>query len=185
MLQKHFDKKNKAVFLDRDGVLNTANVLNGTPHPPQCLAEVTIPNGVLSALNQLKQAGFHLIVITNQPDVARKKTTIKTVETIHQFLKNTLPLDDFYVCYHDDHDKCTCRKPLPGLINQAVDEHAIDVSQSFMIGDRWKDIEAGKRANCRTIFLDYTYKENHHRTIEASFTANNLLAAANFILEGR
>ena len=149
----------KTVFLDRDGVLNRAIVRNGKPHPPSSLKELEILPGVPEALGALKEAGYRLIVVTNQPDVARGAQTRETVEAINAALVAALPLDDVFVCYHDDRDKCDCRKPQPGLVLQAAAKYEIDLAASFMIGDRWKDIEAGRRAGCTTILIDCGYAE--------------------------
>jgi D-glycero-D-manno-heptose 1,7-bisphosphate phosphatase len=149
----------RAVFLDRDGVLNRAIVKDGKPHPPANLEELEIPEDVPQALRALKEAGFLLVGATNQPDVSRGTQKRETVEAIHAALIKALPLEEIFVCYHDDRDGCSCRKPLPGLLYQAADRYAIDLSSSFMIGDRWKDIEAGQRAGCVTILIDHQYSE--------------------------
>jgi D-glycero-D-manno-heptose 1,7-bisphosphate phosphatase len=149
----------KAVFLDRDGVINRAVVRQGKPYPPSDLSELVIPPDVRPVLKQLKTCGFLLIVVTNQPDVARGSQTREKVEEINGFLRRELPLEDVLTCYHDTGDGCLCRKPLPGLILQGAERHQIDLQASFLIGDRWKDIEAGRRAGCRTIFIDYQYNE--------------------------
>lgn len=151
--------KRRAVFLDRDGVINRAIVQNGNPHPPSGLDELEILPGVPEALARLRAAGFRLIVVTNQPDVARGKQTRKAVETIHKALQSQLPLDEFRVCYHDDADGCACRKPAPGMLLDAAKAVDLDLAKSFMVGDRWRDIEAGRRAGCTTILIDYHYAE--------------------------
>jgi len=165
--------KNKAVFLDRDGVLNEAIVVDGYPYPPNLPADLVIPSDVLTALIKLKKAGFLLIVVTNQPDVARKKVSQKNVEEINSILKNKLPIDEFYICYHDDVDQCACRKPLPGLLLQAVKNFSIDLNESFMIGDRWRDIVAGKNAGCKTIWLNKNYSEKKPVEFDLSVTCLN------------
>ena len=152
----------RAVFLDRDGVLNRAICENGKSRPPRNLAELEIPTGVAEALCALRAAGFLLIGVTNQPDVARGETPRHLVEAINAQLQAQLPLDEIRVCYHDDADQCACRKPQPGMLLQAAAQSAIDLSRSFMIGDRWKDIEAGRRAGCRTIWLEPPTSEPWH-----------------------
>ena len=149
----------KAVFLDRDGVLNNAVIRDGKPYPPAGLAEVSINPGVEAGLSILHNLGYLLIVITNQPDVSRGRITLESVEAINKFLQKNLPLDKIMVCYHDNHDKCDCRKPKPGLLLEAAAEFNIDLEKSFMIGDRWSDVEAGKRAGCKTIYIDSGYVE--------------------------
>jgi D-glycero-D-manno-heptose 1,7-bisphosphate phosphatase len=174
-------KKNTAIFLDRDGVLNEAIIKNGKPYSPASLSELTIPTDVKSALNTLKSQGFLLIGATNQPDVARGKTTRDHVEAIHSILMTLLPLDDIRVCYHDDVDHCICRKPSPGLLLEAAKKYDIDLQQSIMIGDRWKDIEAGKNAGCKTIWLRCDYEEPSPPRAP-DFIASSLREAADWIL---
>jgi D-glycero-D-manno-heptose 1,7-bisphosphate phosphatase len=149
----------RAVFLDRDGVLNRAFVRDGQPHPPSTLAELEILPGVPEALALLRAEGFLLVVVTNQPDVARGTQTRAAVEGLHAALRERLPLDEFRVCYHDDADRCACRKPAPGLLLQAARELELDLASCFMVGDRWRDIEAGRRAGCTTVFVDHGYVE--------------------------
>lgn len=147
------------MFLDRDGVLNKAVIYNGLPFPPPRIEEVVLVPDALASLKRLKELGFLLIVVTNQPDVRRGTTTREAVEMIHQHLREQLPLDDIAVCYHDDEDHCQCRKPLPGLLLRAAREHGVVLKESFMVGDRWRDIDAGIAAGCRTILVDYRYNE--------------------------
>jgi D-glycero-D-manno-heptose 1,7-bisphosphate phosphatase len=171
----------RAVFLDRDGVINRAMVRAGKPYPPSSLAEVEIPAGTLAALNNLKQAGFYLIGITNQPDVARGTQRRAIVEEINQFLLTRLPVDEIFVCYHDTPDHCDCRKPQPGLILQAAQKYAVNPTHSFMVGDRWKDIEAGQRAGCRTVFIDYGYLEKQ-AALQPDKTVASLPEASTWIM---
>lgn len=171
----------RAVFLDRDGVINRANVQDGKPFPPKDLTELEILPGVADALQLLHKAGWLLIVVTNQPDVARGTTPLATVEAINDYLQYRLPIDEFLVCYHDDSDACRCRKPKPGALIAAAVAHEIDLSSSYMVGDRWKDIEAGQRAGCNTIFLDYGYKEKQPEKLNHSL--RTLAEAAKIIIE--
>lgn len=156
----------KAVFLDRDGVINRASVRQGKPYPPANLDKLEILPGVKDALVDLHSAGFFLVVVTNQPDVARGITPREVVEEIHNTLVERLPINEFRTCYHDSGDGCDCRKPLPGSLLAAAKEHGIDLSVSYMIGDRWRDIEAGQNAGCKTIFLDYGYKEKQPESLD-------------------
>ncbi|MGA8440334.1 MAG: HAD-IIIA family hydrolase [Candidatus Sulfotelmatobacter sp.] len=152
-------EKRRAVFLDRDGVINRAFVRDGKPFPPPTPQELEIIPGVPEALRDLKSHGYELLVVTNQPDVGRGKQSRQTLDTIHQSLLASLPLDDILVCCHTDQDKCDCRKPRPGMLLEAARQHHIDLSASFMVGDRWRDIEAGYNAGCKTILIDYGYSE--------------------------
>ena len=143
----------RAIFLDRDGVLNAAVLRAGVSSPPINLSEFRILPGVADACAHLRQAGFLLIVVTNQPDVRRGSSSLESVEAINREIRSSLPVDDIRVCYHDDIDQCSCRKPKPGLLLEAAADWQIDLSASFMVGDRWKDIEAGNRAGCRTVLI--------------------------------
>lgn len=153
------DELRRAVFLDRDGVLNSAVVRNGKPYPPSDLPELQIVQDAPEALSALRKAGFLLIGVTNQPDVARGTQRREVVETINSALLAALPLQEILVCYHDDKDRCSCRKPKPGLLIQAAEKYGIDLRSSFIIGDRWRDVQAGQNAGCRSVFIDYGYSE--------------------------
>jgi D-sedoheptulose 7-phosphate isomerase len=170
-----------AVFLDRDGVINRAVVRDGKPFPPSGIDDLELLPEVASAMNSLKAHGFALYVITNQPDVTRGTQTREAVENIHQSLSSSLPIDDIFVCYHDDNDECGCRKPLPGLLLEARSKHNIDLSRSFVVGDRWRDIDAGHNAGCKTVLIDYGYRERAPaRPPEA--TVRSLREAADWII---
>ena len=158
--------KIKAIFLDRDGVLNNPVIINGKPYPPANLNELIIPNHLEKCLMELKKIGFLLIMITNQPDVARGKTKIKDVEAINNYLKEKLNLNDVFCCYHDDNHNCECRKPKPGMILSAANKWKINLKKSFLVGDRWKDIESGKSVGLKTFLIDYNYDE---KFIEPSY----------------
>ena len=154
-----------------------ALVLAGRPHPPASLTDMKIIEGVPQALQMLHDAGFILIVVTNQPDVARGAQTRSAVDEMHADLLRRFPLDAIRVCFHDNTDNCLCRKPLPGLLLEHSGE--VDFSQSFMVGDRWRDIEAGKAAGCRTIFIDYNYLEKQPTSFD--FKTDSLTHAAEWI----
>lgn len=171
----------RAVFLDRDGVLNRTLVRNGKPYPPGSVAELEILPGVCAGLKTLHHHGYLLIVVTNQPDVARGTVARATVEALNAALAATLPLDEFRVCYHDDTARCNCRKPAPGLLLDAAREHSIDLAKSYLIGDRWRDIEAGQRAGCTSFFLDYTYQER--RPLPPYILVQSFTQAVDWILE--
>ena len=171
----------RAVFLDRDGVINQAILRDGKPYPPSTIEELKIVEGAAEALSDLKQAGFLLIVVTNQPDIARGTRSRATVDAIHQALRETLPVDDFFVCPHDDADRCDCRKPQPGLLLRAAEKYDINMPRSFMIGDRWRDVDAGTSAGCATVWIDYSYREKRPAA-EPSVTVDSIRAAADWIL---
>jgi len=172
----------RAVFLDRDGVINQAIVRGGKPYPPANVDELVMQADAPAALQTLKQAGFLLLVVTNQPDIARGKQTLAAVEAIHQALQKALPLDDFFLCPHDDRDHCACRKPRPGLLLSGAAKYQVDLSRSFMVGDRWRDIEAGAKAGCATILIDFGYQEKRS-SVQPSATVDSLRAAVDWIRE--
>lgn len=149
----------RAVFLDRDGVINQASIRNGKPYPPSTLEEFKLLPGVTGAIQALRAAGFLVIVVTNQPDVRTGAQRRKVVETMHAHLTALSLCDAVKVCYHIDADDCDCRKPRPGMLLEAAAEWLIDLTQSFMVGDRWRDISAGQAAGCYTFFIDYGYAE--------------------------
>lgn len=171
----------KAVFLDRDGVLNRALVRDSKPYPPASLEELEILPGVPEALVKLKAAGFLLLVVTNQPDVAKGTQSRETVEAMNARLRAELPLDDILVCYHVDADRCACRKPATGLLDQAAAQYSLDLRACYLIGDRWRDIDAGHRAGCRTILIDYGYQERGPEN-EPDARVGSLSEAAAWIL---
>ena len=173
----------RAVFLDRDGVLNDAIVKNGRPHPPKTLEQFKIAVGAEEACEILRNAGFELIVVTNQPDVRRGKSTPEQVEEFHERLREKLKIAHFYTCYHDDQDECLCRKPRPGLILNSSKELDVDPQKSFMVGDRWRDIEAGNAAGCQSIFIDYSFDEKQPENYFSKVAS--LLEAVHVILGAR
>jgi D-glycero-D-manno-heptose 1,7-bisphosphate phosphatase len=170
----------RAVFLDRDGVINASVVRDGKPYPPASVDELELLPGVPEALAALKRAGFVLLVVTNQPDVARGTQTREAVDAIHARMSAELPLDAIYACLHDDADHCACRKPAPGMLVNGAAEWGIELGASFLVGDRWRDIAAGEAAGCRTVFIDYGYNERQPPTFDAKVTS--LAEAANWIL---
>ena len=173
--------KRRAIFLDRDGVLNAALVRQGKPHPPENLAEVRVLPDVTEACDLLRAAGFVLIMVTNQPDVVRRIQSREMVEAINAEICEAVQLDDTRICYHDDVDNCGCRKPKPGLLTDAAHAWNIDLRQSFMVGDRYKDIDAGTRVGCTTILVDHHYDEEFPTHPDARVAS--LKEAAQWILD--
>ena len=169
----------KSVFLDRDGVINKAYIKDGLPQSPNSLNELKILPGVRESIIKLKKLNFICLMVTNQPNVSRKKIEKNSVIQMNNFLKNEIALDDIFVCYHDDSDNCNCRKPKPGLLLQAGKKWDVDFKKSFMIGDRWRDIQAGEKVGCKTIFLDYKYNEKKPK--KPDFVSDSLLNAAHII----
>ena len=160
--------------------MNDAVVRDGLPHPPD-LSQLQIAHDAKPALQALHDAGFVLLVVTNQPDVARGTRSVAEVDAVHARLAAELPLDGFYVCPHDDRDRCGCRKPLPGLLDEAARDHRIDMRGSYLVGDRWKDVAAGRAAGVTTVFIDRSYDEPRPDP-PAAATVSDLSAAVRWIL---
>ena len=159
------------VFLDRDGVLNRPIVRSGRPHPPETVAQVRLLPGAAEACRDLSLAGFTLVCVTNQPDIARGTHDLATVAAINDYVRKVLGLDEVVVCPHDDTDGCVCRKPLPGMILDAARRRDIDVSRSVTVGDRWRDVEAGRAAGTWTVFIDWGYDEQRPDHPDLTVTA--------------
>lgn len=171
----------KAVFLDRDGVLNKCPAENGKPYPPRDAQSMEFFPDAAPALQRLRKEGFLLVCCTNQPDVARGARTIENVEAMNAKTLAELPLDGLYVCLHDNVDNCCCRKPKPGMLLQAAADLNIELGSSFMIGDRAGDIGAGAAAGCRTIFIERGWREPKP---DADFSCATLEEAVDWILAG-
>jgi len=172
-----------AVFLDRDGVLNEVRVRGGVPLPPEGLEDLEIVPDAALACQELRAAGFFLCVVTNQPDLARGSQSQEVVDAIHARLTREVEVDDLRVCPHDDADRCGCRKPRPGLLLAAAAEHGLDLERSFMVGDRWRDVDAGHRAGCRAVLIDRGYREP--RRAQPDAVVATTLEAARWILAAR
>jgi D-glycero-D-manno-heptose 1,7-bisphosphate phosphatase len=173
-------KPRPAVFLDRDGVLNRAYVRGGVSHPPTHVGELEILPGVTEAVAELAAAQFPMVVVTNQPDVARGTQTRGRVEEINARVCALLPVLGVLTCYHDDSDGCKCRKPQPGLLLEAAERWHLDLRHSFMVGDRWSDIVAGQSAGCRTLLVETPQSRRHACQPDACVA--DLPEAANWIL---
>jgi D-glycero-D-manno-heptose 1,7-bisphosphate phosphatase len=175
----------RAVFLDRDGVLNRPVIRDGQPFPPTRVEEIELYPDVVKGCAQLKEAGFVLVVVTNQPDVGRGTQTREAIEAMHAKLRGAIPsLDTIEVCFHAGAahgEPCDCRKPRPGLLLRAAATHAIDLSESFFIGDRWRDIDCAHAAGCRAVFIDHGYREALREKPE--FTVSSFREAVSTILE--
>jgi D-glycero-D-manno-heptose 1,7-bisphosphate phosphatase len=172
----------KAVFLDRDGVLIACVVRNGKPYPPMRMEEVEILPGVAEAIRRLAAAGYILVGASNQPDVGRGTIPREFVEAVNRRLLEQLPeIREIDACYDFD-DANPRRKPNPGMLLDAGRKYNLNLTASFMVGDRAKDIEAGRRADCRTVFIDHGYHEPRPKPA-ADFTTHSLLEAAGWILK--
>ena len=176
--------RKRAVFLDRDGVLNRPVVSDGRPFPPTQVDEFELYPDAVSACAQLKGAGFLLVVVTNQPDVGRGAQSREAVEAMHEKLRGAIPsLDGIEVCFHAGAahgEPCECRKPKPGMLLRAAAALEIDLAESFLIGDRWRDVDCAHAAGCRVVLIDHGYRETLREKPE--FTVSNLNEAVSIIL---
>ncbi len=172
----------RAVFLDRDGVINRAITRDGLPFPPMSLADFEVLPGIPEACVKLKAAGFLLVVATNQPDVGRGIVPRELVEAMHTEMQKVIALDGIEICFHPGRSAsdCDCRKPKPGMLLRAAAALNIDLAQSWMVGDRWRDVDCGHAAGCRTIFIDRGYMEELKQ--KPDFSARHLGEAADIIL---
>jgi D-glycero-D-manno-heptose 1,7-bisphosphate phosphatase len=174
-----------AVFLDRDGTLNAAAVREGKPYPPATVEELALLPGVVEGCTRLKAAGYALVVATNQPDVGRGTQAKAVVEAIHARLCALLPLERVEVSYDTGAETppSQLRKPAPGLLLRAARELGLDLRRSWMVGDRWRDVDCGRNAGCRTVFIDCGYHENLHAPPD--FTVRSFTEAVDIILAPR
>jgi D-glycero-D-manno-heptose 1,7-bisphosphate phosphatase len=177
-----------AVFLDRDGVLNEVRLDDGVPRPPASVSNLRVANGAAEALARLRDAGFVLVVITNQPDVPRGQTTRQAVDEINAALQARLPVDAVYACFHDTGDGCDCRKPRPGMLLQAARDLALDLGDSWLVGDRWVDIAAAEAVRVRGVLLnrDYSWRASSDGPppdeLRPTVTVDNIVEVANAIV---
>jgi D-glycero-D-manno-heptose 1,7-bisphosphate phosphatase len=171
-----------AVFLDRDGVLTVPEFRDGRSYAPTRIEDFRLYDDAVEATRRLKEAGYRLVVVTNQPDVGHGRIALGVVEEMHRRLAAALPLDAIEACYHTQEEGCDCRKPHAGMLRRAARRLGIDCTQSFMVGDRASDVAAGRRVGCRTIFIDRGYREED---AEAADFAVSSLAEASLIVLGR
>jgi D-glycero-D-manno-heptose 1,7-bisphosphate phosphatase len=169
-----------AVFLDRDGVLVIPEFRHGRSFAPKRLEDLKFYPDAASALKRLRAAGYRLVVVTNQPDVGNGSIAREVVNEMHARLRATMPVDAIMACFHSQSEDCTCRKPRPGMLIDAAKEFQIDLTTSYMVGDRASDVEAGRAAGCRTVFIDLDYREEEHPA--ATVTVRSIAEAADFIL---
>ena len=169
---------NRAAFLDRDGVLVETLVRDGRAHAAVTLADFRISPDAPTQVARLKAAGLRPIVFTNQPELARGTLSPGVLDRMHARLRAAVEIDDILVCAHVDRDGCACRKPRPGMLETASRRWAIDLSASFVVGDRWRDVDAGRAVGCYTVLIERPYSECR----EADVRVPDLPAAVDAIL---
>jgi D-glycero-D-manno-heptose 1,7-bisphosphate phosphatase len=170
----------KAVFLDRDGVIVVPEFREGRSFAPTRLDHYAFYPDAPAALSRLKAAGFKLVIVTNQPDVGNGLIAEDVVREMHDQLCKAMPVDLIKACFHPQSAQCECRKPRPGMLIEAARELEIDLTRSYMVGDRASDVEAGEAAGCRTVFIDLGYRER--RPLAPTFSVRSVTEAADCIL---
>lgn len=173
--------RRRAVFLDRDGVLVVPEVRGGRSFAPQRLEDLHLYPEAKAALDRLQDSGYLLVVVTNQPDVGKGLISRITMEQMHKRLLQELPIDRIEVCCHIQTEGCTCRKPKPGMLLNAAHECGIDLKNSFMVGDRASDVEAGLSVGCKTIFIDLGHA-SEKKPESFSHCARSIAEAVDIIL---
>lgn len=165
--------KNRALFLDKDGVIIESVVIDGKPYSQYSIQEIKLIDDIKELINYFIELEFIIIVCSNQPDISKGFQPKENIIKINEYIKSKLPINDFFICPHQDSDNCFCRKPKTGLFLDASKKYNIDLSQSFMIGDRKSDIDAGYNAGCKkTIFIDYNY--NEEKPTKQNYTIKNV-----------
>lgn len=172
---------NKAIFFDRDGVLIEAVVKNKKPFSIKKIKDLKFLINDNEIFLKLKNLGYKLIIVTNQPDVARNKISEKFVDDVNSAIKKKYFIDYAYTCLHDDISNCSCRKPKNGLLIEAQRDFNLNIKKCFLIGDRWKDISAAESSGCKSIFIDYNYDEK--KPEKYTFKVNSISEAINIILK--
>ena len=170
-----------SVFLDRDGVIVKTHIRNNKPFAVNKVDDLVILPGVKEAIERLKKLNFLVIVVTNQPDISNGLINISTLEQMHEILMSELAIDDIRFCPHLPENNCNCRKPKPGMLLEASSEHLIDLRNSYMVGDRISDVEAGNSAGCKTIFIDCNYSETQGKNIGTNMIVKSLPHAVDLI----
>lgn len=177
----------RAVFFDRDGVLNRVVMRvgeGGAPAivgSPRHIAEFELAEGAAEVVGRLRGAGFLVFVVTNQPDLARGLLEPAELEAMSSRLREEVGVDEVVVCPHDDRDGCGCRKPKPGMLEELASRWGVALDSSYMVGDSWRDMEAGRAAGCRTVLVRWPYNEGVAADIEVDGLAS---VADRLLLEG-
>ena len=179
---------NKAIFIDRDGVINQSKLIDGKPHAPLNFDNFIILKNVHEALIRIQKKGYKTIVITNQPNLSPKRSTlpISELNKMHKYLKDKFCIDEIYVCPHLESDNCKCRKPKIENIIKAKKKFNLDLGNCFFIGDRYQDVECSQNANLRgCFFIDYGYNESKEKLLNGKYKnyvkVKSLYDISNFI----
>jgi D-glycero-D-manno-heptose 1,7-bisphosphate phosphatase len=152
-----------AVIIERDGILNHPRVEKNQPVPPLRFEDFHINEDAIEPIKELKAAGFLVIVTTNQPGLSRGTQSRRELDLMHGMMRRKFPIDDLFICPHDEMDRCPCRKPKPGLIKEAIWKWQLDMDRSFVISDKWQDAQAAHVMGCTSILLQSPWNgKGHH-----------------------
>ncbi|MDC1375721.1 HAD-IIIA family hydrolase [bacterium] len=174
---------NKAVFFDRDGVLNRAIIKNKKPYSPRVFDKFILYKNIFSYIQKLIDGGFKIFLVTNQPDVGNKFMHLSELNKMHNYLSSLINFDEIFVCLHGQSENCICRKPSPYFIIKAKTKYNLNLKESYFIGDRYSDYQAANQAGCQFLFIDRNYKETPSFDFEKVFKHVN--HGINFILKGK
>lgn len=173
--------KKKAVFLDRDGVINAIVSRGGKLSVPFSVNEFKVIEGAREAVALLKAHGFVCIVVTNQPDIARGNLSEKNLSAIHKYMQKETGVEAVYFCPHSKDGECNCKKPAMGMVQDAVREHGIVLAESWLVGDRWRDIQMAKNAGLKSILVVTDATKEDVVPMEPDYSVKNLSEAARII----
>lgn len=168
-----------AVFIERDGILNRVCVERQNQVSPRTVEELDLNDAAVIPLKALKDAGFLLVGTSNQPGLSRGYLARRELDLMHTLIRKRFPLDDLLVCPHDEFDRCPCRKPKPGLFQEAAYKWHLDLEHSFVVSDKWQDAEAAHNAGCTSLLIKSPWNGTGHK----DFVFPNLEAAVHRILQ--
>ena len=162
LLREHSSNMKTAIFLERDGVLNLPKVEGQYQIAPRSMEELVLNRAAIQPLKELKAAGFVLIATTNQPGISRGHLSRSELDRMHAIITKVFPLDDIFMCTHDEWDKCPCRKPKPGLFREAAFKWQLDLDHSFVVSDKWHDAKAAQNAGCTSLLIESPWNGTGH-----------------------
>ena len=174
----------KALFLDRDGIINRSfKNKKGKPKAPTLFKDFIFLPFLKNYLNEIKKLNFNIIIITNQPDISYGVLKEAELYKMHSKIYSSLPVTNIYVCKHSKEDNCKCRKPKTGLFRQALKKYNLNLKNSYAIGDRWSDIVASYKCGIKSIYVDRNY--NEPKPTKQIFTTKSTKKALEYIIKNQ
>lgn len=176
----------RALFLDRDGILDELVFYENTAEweSPRALDDVRMIDGVTAPLRRFSDAGWLLVIVTNQPSAAKGKTTLEALHAVHERVVQSLgvPIARSYECFHHPRDGCACRKPSPYFLREAARELGVDLAASWMVGDQDSDLACGRAAGCKVALIEHPASANKRGAIEPDLRVADLAALASALI---